>query len=163
MPYFSDDNRRLPNTNLACNDMKIMYVYDITVTCHVGLLGKRNVRHCIWCPKMTPAIEHLCSALPAGWKTWRIDSLCLKLSASYISSGYFKSSCPLSTRLYPTYLRILEAIFLEQLLNFKRTFKLLCWKCKRWLLTCKASQTRQFGEKYFFLCWNRGTNFWNTL
>jgi len=75
-----------------------------------------------------------------GWKTWRIVSLCLKLSASYISSGYFKSSCPLSTRLYPTYLRILEVIFLEQLFNFKRTFKLLCWKCKRWLLTCKASQ-----------------------
>ena len=51
----SDDNRRLPNT---CNDTRIMYVYDIMVTCHVGLLGKRNVRHFIWCPKMTPAIEH---------------------------------------------------------------------------------------------------------
>lgn len=57
----SDDNRSLPNTNLACNDVKIMYVYDITVTCHVGLLRKRNVGHYIWCPKMTPANEHLCS------------------------------------------------------------------------------------------------------
>ena len=77
------------------------------------------------------------------------------------STRYFKRSSHFSIGLYPTYLSILEALFLEQFLGFKRTSRLLCYMFI--IITCKASQTRQLGELDFFLCSEKGTNLWNTL
>ena len=64
-------------------------------------------------------------------------------------TGFFQKFVPFSYKTVSHLFAILEAIFLEQWLEFKRTFRPLCWECKRWLLLPRLHRPASLDSNVF--------------